>query len=663
MKTTMTRCAAAVALAMAATACGTSGTSGTQATATVAAPGQAATIATAMVPAKTAMQLEKLDRGAVAVRGKDGVLVSWRALATDAPGLAFNVYRDGRKLNAAPIATSTNFTDTTGGTGNYDVREVANGVEGMASRALAIDGFLTIPLQRPPGGTTADGKEYTYNANDASVGDLDGDGQYEIVLKWDPSASQDNCCAGFTGNVLLDAYRLDGKLLWRVNLGPNIRAGAHYTQFQVADYDGDGKAEVIVKTADGTRDGAGKVIGDAAANWVSGSGEIEQGDRTGSRRTEDGKLMAGLVGRILKGPEFLSVFEGATGRVLDTIPYPSRRGENGDSPSADELKARWGDGYANRSDRHLAGTAWLDGRHPSAIFARGYYARTTIAAVDFSGGKLKQRWYFDSEASGVPKGYSGQGNHQLGVADLDGDGRHEILYGAMALDEDGKPLWTTGMGHGDAMHVSDLDPIRPGLEKWGVHENMTMSKNVGAAMLDARTGQVLWSTPATKDTGRGVAGDIDPRFPGAEAWSAASPNLYDARGNVIAPTHPRQVNFMVWWDGDLQRELLDGTKVSKWDWRTSQSNVVLDAEGTASNNGTKANPALSADLFGDWREEIIWRAADNNSLRIYSTPIPTTHKLTTLMHDPQYRAAIAWQNTAYNQPPWPSYYIGEGMPK
>ncbi|MGH8854700.1 MAG: rhamnogalacturonan lyase [Telluria sp.] len=644
MKTTMTRCAFAVALALAATACGTLQQN-------AALPGQTGG------PAPSAMQVEKLDRGAVAVRGKDGVLVSWRALNTDAPGLGFDVYRDGRKLNAAPITGSSNFLDTSGASGAYDVRAA-----GGASKALAIDGYLNIPLQKPAGAKTADGKDYTYTANDASVGDLDGDGQYEIILKWEPTASQDNCCTGHTGIVLLDAYRLDGTQLWRISLGPNIRAGAHYTQFQVADYDGDGKAELMVKTADGTRDAAGKVIGDAHARWASMEGEIEQTDSTGSRRTADGKLMAGLAGRILTGPEYLSVFDGASGRVVDTIAYPSRRGADGDNPSGEELKARWGDAYANRSDRYLAGTAWLDGKHPSAVFARGYYARTTIAATDYRGGKLVQRWYLDSEAPGMPKGYSGMGNHQLSVADVDGDGRHEILYGAMAIDDDGKPLWTTTMGHGDAMHVSDLDPSRPGLEKWGVHENMSASKNVGAAMVDARTGQVLWTTAATKDTGRGAAGDIDPRHDGAEAWSAASRNLYDARGNVISATRPGQMNFMLWWDGDLLRELLDGNKVSKWDWLSGQSNVLLEAVGAVSNNGTKSNPALSADLFGDWREEVVWRAEDNNSLRIYSTTIPTTHRITTLMQDPQYRAAIAWQNTAYNQPPWPSLRIGAPRP-
>ncbi|WEF30723.1 rhamnogalacturonan lyase [Pseudoduganella chitinolytica] len=617
----------------------------------------AAALLLAGTAAQGAMQLERLDRGAVAVRGPAGVLVSWRALATDPAGLAFDVYRDGRKLNAEPIAQATNYLDSAKGTGTYEVREHRPG--GPASRALAFDGFLTVPLQRPPGGTTADGKPYTYTANDASVGDLDGDGTYEIVLKWEPTAAQDNCCAGHTGAVLLDAYKLDGTRLWRIDLGRNIRAGAHYTQFQVADYDGDGKAELIVKTADGTRDGGGTAIGDASANWVTDGGEIEQGDRTGARRTPEGKLMAGLAGRILRGPEYLSVFDGASGRVLDTIRYPSPRGASGDNPTQDELKARWGDGYANRSDRFLAGTAWLDGRLPSAIFARGYYARTTVAAIDYRNGKLARRWYFDSEAPGVPPGYSGQGNHQLSVADVDGDGRHEILYGAMALDDDGKPLWTTGMGHGDTLHVGDFDPRRPGLEKFGVHENMTMSANTGAAMVDARSGEVLWRTAADKDTGRGVAGDIDPRHPGAEAWASNSPNLYDARGNVIAATRPRQVNFMAWWDGDLLRELVDGTAIYKWDWQKGESALLLDAAGTASNNGTKATPALQADLFGDWREEIVWRTADSSALRIYSTAIPTRHRFITLMHDPQYRAAVAWQNTAYNQPPWPSFPIGE----
>ncbi|ADU12063.1 rhamnogalacturonan lyase [Asticcacaulis excentricus] len=607
-------------------------------------------------------KVEYLDRGAVAVTAEKGVLISWRVLVTDEAKLGFNVYRDGRKLNAKPITATTSFKDESGSnTASYEVLEVMGGKEGTTAKALRIDGFLSIPLNKPADGTTPDGQTYGYTANDASVGDLDGDGRYEVVLKWEPTNAKDNSQGGYTGPVLLDAYTLDGKQLWRINLGGNIRAGAHYTQFQVADYDGDGKAELIVKTADGTTDAQGKMIGDATADWVTPSGEIENKDRTGSRQTEDGKLMARLTGRVLKGPEYLSVFEGATGKVMDTIPYPSPRGPNGDNPTDAEATARWGDAYGNRSDRFLAGTAWLDGQHPSAIFARGYYARTTIAAVDYKNGKLTNRWYFDSEAAGVPSGYSGQGNHQFSVADVDGDGKQEILYGAMALDGTGKPLWTTGMGHGDAMHVSDLDPNRPGLEKWGVHENMKMSGNTGAALLDARTGEVIFKVPAEKDTGRGAAGDIDPRHPGAEFWASNSGNLYDVKGNVITDKRPRQMNFMVWWDGDLLRELLDGNKVFKWDWKTSESKEILDAQGATSNNGTKSTPALSADLFGDWREEVMLRSEDNTSLRIYSTNLPTTYKFTTLMQDPQYRAAIAWQNTAYNQPPWPSFFIGEGM--
>lgn len=604
------------------------------------------------------IQMENLDRGAIAVKGERGMLVSWRALVTDPAHLGFNVYRDGKKLNASAITTRSNFLDAGGSpTSKYEVRDV----RGATAAVRNIDGYINIPLQKPADGQTPDGQTYSYTANDASVGDLDGDGDYEIILKWDPTNSKDNSRGGYTGEVLIDAYTLEGKRLWRIDLGRNIRAGAHYTQFQVADYDGDGKAELIMKTADGTVDGEGKVIGDANANWVSTAKEVPATDRTGSRALPDGGYMAQLEGRIMKGPEYLSVFEGATGRVLDTIAYPSPRGPNGDNPSDDELKARWGDAYGNRSDRYLAGTAWLDGVHPSAVMARGYYGRSTLAAIDLRGGKLVKRWYFDSEAAGVPQGFSGMGNHQFSVADLDGDAKQEIIYGSMALDDDGKPLWTTGYGHGDAMHVGDLDPDNPGLEKFGVHENMRMSKNHGSAMVSLRDGKVLWDTPANNDTGRGVAGDIDPRFPGAEAWNSSTPFLYNAKGQVISDRKPSSANFLVWWDGDLSRELLDGNRISKWDYKTSQSPVIFTMEGATTSNGTKSNPAISGDLFGDWREEVVERSTDNTALRIYSTSIPTDYRITTLAQDPQYRAALAWQNTAYNQPPHPSFSPGMGQ--
>lgn len=622
--------------------------------------GAAACALASATSAQTVPAVEYLDRGAVAVTADSGVLVSWRALADDPKDLGFNVYRNGQKLNGAPIKTSSNFLDAQGVAGaSYEVRAIHKGKEDAGHKALNISNYLNIPLNKPAGGTTPNGEAYEYTANDASVGDLDGDGRYEIILKWDPTNAKDNAFGGYTGPTLLDAYTLEGKQLWRINLGTNIRSGAHYTQFMVADFDGDGKAEIAVKTADGTIDGQGKVIGDPNANWVSLAGEIEQNDRTGSRRTDDGKLMAQLEGRIVTGPEYLSVFDGLTGAVIDTVDYIPQRHPDTHSPTVDQMKELWGDGYANRSDRYLAGVARLDGEHPSFVFARGYYARSVIAAFDLKDGKIVHRWTFDSRTA--PAGYAGQGNHQLSVADVDNDGRDEIIYGSMAIDDNGQPLWTARLGHGDAMHVGDLDPTRPGLERFGVHESMRDSGNRGAVMLDAATGEILWSTAADKDTGRGVAADIDPRYVGAEAWASNSGKLYNARGRVISDSRPRQMNFAIWWDGDLLREILDGNKIYKWDWQAGESRVILDAKGASSNNGSKANPALQADLFGDWREEVILRAEDSSALRIYSTNIPTQYRITTLMHDPQYRSAVAWQNTAYNQPPHPSFYLGEGM--
>lgn len=602
---------------------------------------------------------ERLDRGTVAVPASGGgVLVSWRLLATDPAALGFDVYRDGRRITATPVTDSTNFVDRGGTPGaRYAVRAAGTRRDRRASGAPVWQkGYLSIPLTPPADGVTPAGERYSYTANDASTGDLDGDGRYELILKWDPTNSRDNSQGGYTGNVFLDAYTLEGKRLWRIDLGRNIRAGAHYTQFQVADYDGDGRAEIAMKTADGTVDGVGTTISDSNADWRGHDGEVPQRDRTGAKILPDGTKVAPLQGRILKGPEYLTVFDGRTGRALATAPYDPPRHPGG-NPTMAQMEASWGDGYANRSDRFLAGTAILDGRLPSMVFGRGYYARTVVAAWDFRGGKLTQRWTFDSATPGNAD-YGARGNHQLSIADVDGDGRDEIIYGSMALDDDGKGLWTQPLFHGDAMHVGDLDPTRPGLEKFGVFEDMRANGGIGSALLDARTGEILWKTPAEKDTGRGLSADIDPRHPGEEMWGSNQPDLYDARGKAIGP-HPRQANFAIWWDGDLLRELLDGTTISKWDWQAATTRPLLQAEGAMSNNGTKSTPALQADLLGDWREELVLRSADNRELRIYTTPIPTSHRFVTLMQDSTYRASIAWQNTAYNQPPHPGFYLGE----
>ncbi|MBB5922406.1 hypothetical protein FHR81_003458 [Actinoalloteichus hoggarensis] len=577
------------------------------------------TIADDPTPSQTARQVEALDRGVVSVRSGNGNLVSWRWLATDPDSVGFNVYRGSTRLNSSPITNSTNYLDAGAAAGStYTVRAVVDGSEQAASPpALRFGaGYLDVPIQQPAGGSG-----YTYVANDASVGDLDGDGQYEIVLKWDPTNAKDNAQSGTTGNVYLDAYKLNGTRLWRIDLGRNIRAGAHYTQFQVYDYDGDGRAEVAAKTADATRDGVGTVIGNANADHRNSSGYV------------------------LAGPEYLTMFEGTTGRALSTVDYVPLRGN----------VSSWGDDYGNRVDRFLAGTAYLDGVRPSLIMARGYYTRSVIVAWDFRNGSLTRRWTFDSNSSTNGPRWAGQGNHSLSIADVDGDGRDEILYGAMAVDDNGHGLWANGTGHGDAGHVGDLDPSRPGLEYFKVNE---ASNQPGSWLADARTGETLWRTASGGDNGRGVSGDIWAGSPGAESWSSRDGQIRNPQGQNVG-RKPSSTNFLIWWDADPVRELLDGTRIDKYG--PSGDTRLLTGSGVTSNNGTKATPSLSGDLFGDWREEVIWPTTDHRALRIYSTPHQTDRRITTLMHDTQYRVAIAWQNTAYNQPPHPSFFLGDGM--
>ncbi|ULL18099.1 rhamnogalacturonan lyase [Paenibacillus sp. H1-7] len=575
-------------------------------------------------------QMELLDRGLVAVKVEQGVFVSWRLLGNEPDSIAFNLYRNGVKVNAAPITKSTNYADTEGTANSvYSVRAVLNGKEQPASEQVNVWGtnYLSVPLQKPADGTNPDGSVFTYSANDASAGDLDGDGQYEIVLKWDPSNSKDNSQDGVTGEVFVDAYKLDGTMLWRIALGKNIRAGAHYTQFMVYDLDGDGKSEVAFKTADGTTDGTGAVIGDPQADYR---------DLTGSR-----------PGRVLSGPEYLTVFEGKTGKALATVDYDPPRG----------TVTSWGDNYGNRVDRFLATVAYLDGERPSLVMARGYYTRTVLAAYNWRDGQLSKVWTFDSNTAGN-EAYAGQGNHNLTAADVDGDGKDEIVYGAMTVDDNGTGLYNTRLGHGDALHVGDLDPDRPGLEVFKVNEDK--NSPYGAAMWDAADGTVLWGVPTGKDTGRGMAADIDPNYKGEEAWASTGVGLYSSQGVKISSSTP-SINFGIWWDGDLQRELLDNNRIDKWDYVNFKSVNVLTAEEAASNNSTKANPALTADLFGDWREEAVWRTIDSSALHIYTTTAVTNHRIYTLMHDPVYRMGVAWQNVAYNQPPHTSFYLGEGM--
>jgi rhamnogalacturonan endolyase len=560
-------------------------------------------------------QMERLDRGLISVRSGTGNLVSWRWLAADPDNVSFNVYRAGQKVNASPISGSTNYLDSGAPAGAaYQVRAVVGGTEQPASPSALqfTNGYLDVPIQNP--------NTSLYTASDASTGDLDGDGQLEIILKWEPNNAKDNSQSGVTDVVYLDAYRLNGTRLWRINLGRNIRAGAHYTQFQVYDYDGDGKAEVAMKTADGTISGTGQVIGNASADHRNSGGYI------------------------LAGPEYFTVFNGQTGAAMATVNYEPPRG----------TVSSWGDSYGNRVDRFLAGTAYLDGKRPSIIMSRGYYTRTVIVAWDYRNGALTRRWTFDSNTAG--SAYAGQGNHQLSIADTDNDGRDEIIFGAMCIDDNGQPLWNTRNGHGDTLHVGDLLPTRPGLEVFKVSEDTSKPSSWFA---DARTGQILWSTIPAGDNGRGVSADIWPGSPGAESWSSADTALRSATGTTLG-RKPSSANFLAYWDADPTRELVDATRIDKY--TPSGDTRLLTASGVHSNNGTKSTPALSGDLLGDWREEVIWPTTGDTALRIYSTPHVTTTRITTLLQDPMYRLALAWQNTAYNQPPHPSFFIGDAMP-
>ena len=572
------------------------------------------------------LSMEKLDRGVIAVRRPDGkVFISWRILRDDKKGEAFDIYRNGEKLNSTSLTEGGSwFIDEhpIEGDAIYEVRCKKD--EGRCKMAENI-GYLTIPLQKPEG---------RYSANDASVGDIDGDGQYEIILKWEPWNAHDNAHDGMTDPTLFDCYRLSGELLWRINMGRNIRSGAHYVPFIVYDLDGDGRAELMVKTADGTRDGQGTVIGDSVADYRN------------------------PVGRILSGPEYISIFEGLTGRMLDTKPYIPERGE---------LRA-WGDERGNRSERYLAAVGYLGGKRPSAIFCRGYYTRSVLAAWDWDGNELKQRWVFDTN-NPQWRDYAGQGNHNLRVADVDGDGYDEITYGSMAVDHDGTGLYNTGMGHGDAIHLV-ADPKDNKLYIWDCHEN----KRDGSELRDASTGEVIFQIKSPSDVGRCMAADIDPTNPGCEMWSADSHGIRNMKGEVVIskakdsddPQHNNylmmngrwlSMNFGIWWDGDLLRELLDRETVTKYDWENHQIVNIERFDGQF-NNGTKSNPCLAADILGDWREEVLIRNRESTELRIYVSTIPTPYRINCLMQDIPYRLSVATQNVGYNQPSESGYYIG-----
>ncbi len=648
-----------------------------------------------------ASQCEWLDRGFVRINASaTRPFISWRLLNSDDEHTSFLVLVDG-EVKSDTLRGTTSFR-TPGLVAPAKVIQLVtlqNGVpvDTLLPQVLNSSTHHKLQLDRPVKPTDdskLSSQDFTYAPNDCSVGDVDGDGVYELFVKWYPSNAKDNSQGGYTGYTYLDCYRLfTGEKLWRINLGKNIRSGAHYTQFMVYDFDGDGKAEVICKTAPGTVDGKGEYVSKAATD-----AKIRATDNTQDHRTSDGRIDGGY--------EFLTVFNGETGAAIHTIPYlPNRNATFALSDAAGTFNWYMASGksdtgsYGNRGERYLAGVAYLGGpdQNPSAVMCRGMYTRSHLWAVDFDGKELKTRWLHasinsttvqmrDANLKVTTKTYSkntdpnkthavytayAQGAHSLTIADVDGDGCDEIIYGSATINNDGNLLYSTGFGHGDALHISDMNPDRPGLEIFMVHEESPY----GAHLLDAATGEVIWAATGSADNGRGLAANIfdnNDATRGYEFWSAKVNNTINAPSLTVESESKPSMNFRIFWDADPYDELLDGTSIRKYSLSgstlsykelgvyttTTVMKNFTEIANVSACNGTKNTPCLQADIFGDWREEVIYyNAADPSQVLIFSTTEVSPYRVPTLMHDHNYRMAVAWQNTGYNQPPHIGYYL------
>lgn len=577
-------------------------------------------------------QMERLDHGLVAVKKATGVYVTWRVLGGEMDSAAFNLYRNGTRINEQPIDGASNYFDDNGTEASvYELRRFSRGEEQILNETAGVweNSYIDIPVEPIQGSYT------THTLNDASVGDLDGDGAYEIVVKRIAVDMSEES----TDYHYLEAYELDGTRLWSINIGPNIYNDKEFN-FLVWDLDGDGKAEIATRTSEGTVDGLGNEIGD-----------IDQDGITNYRYSIT------YSGFRSEGPDFLSIFNGETGEEITRENYiPLEPLSQWGLPGHDVSQ------LAHRATKCMFTVAYLDGKTPGVVISRGIYEKVALEAWNYRNGALTKLWHFDSDQPGNGD-YAKQGYHNLTQGDVDNDGRDEIVYGSMCVNDDGTGLYSTKLGHGDAQHMTDINPDREGLEYFGCLENST-----GGDYRDAGTGEILFYYNIGRDMGRAGCSDITPDYPGMEMWGPTGFPFLSATGDEITGLNsPSSMNFFIWWDGDPIREMLDhiwnepngtGTIIK---YNNGQNTILLNASGTLSNNWTKGNPSLSADILGDWREEVIWRTADNAALRLYISTAPTDIRMYTLMHDPQYRAAIGWQPNSYNQPPHPGFFIGHDM--